>query len=224
MYLIVFVCLWRTFLRWSGSVACHFMLISFSQRAITIVVVAAFISFSSIWTTIWPDCWIRPHRRLCSRRPTKSGSWRNFWADCITVTPRVSFTGISKVPLFSFVFFFFFALCLSLSFGRFVYTHLFYCCFVCAGSNLLISNDGHLKLADFGLARQVDATHAKPDAPLTNRVITLWYRPPELLLGATQYGPEIDMWSVGYALCLCLWFGFAVCLCVCVCWVCCCSV
>jgi cyclin-dependent kinase 12/13 len=34
-------------------------------------------------------------------------------------------------------------------------------------------------------------------APLTNRVITLWYRPPELLLGATSYGPSVDMWSVG---------------------------
>lgn len=28
-------------------------------------------------------------------------------------------------------------------------------------------------------------------------MITLWYRPPELLLGATKYGPEIDLWSVG---------------------------
>eukprot|EP00873_Tetraselmis_striata_P033443 jgi/Tetstr1/453707/TSEL_040663.t1 len=60
------------------------------------------------------------------------------------------------------------------------------------GSNLLIDNGGRLKLADFGLARNVEeALH------LTNRTITLWYRPPELLLGAEQYGPEVDMWSVG---------------------------
>jgi len=62
------------------------------------------------------------------------------------------------------------------------------------GSNLLINNDGHLKLADFGLARAYD--NEKQHA-YTNRVITLWYRPPELLLGATMYGPAIDMWSAG---------------------------
>uniref|UniRef100_A0A7S2CHM1 Protein kinase domain-containing protein n=1 Tax=Haptolina brevifila TaxID=156173 RepID=A0A7S2CHM1_9EUKA len=62
------------------------------------------------------------------------------------------------------------------------------------GSNLLISNDGQLKLADFGLARAYD--NEKPKV-YTNRVITLWYRPPELLLGATAYGPPIDMWSAG---------------------------
>lgn len=32
---------------------------------------------------------------------------------------------------------------------------------------------------------------------MTNRVITLWYRPPELLLGSTAYGPAVDMWGVG---------------------------
>jgi len=50
-------------------------------------------------------------------------------------------------------------------------------------------------LADFGLARD---THARTRSPnYTNRVITLWYRPPELLLGATKYGAEVDMWSAG---------------------------
>eukprot|EP00242_Pyramimonas_sp_CCMP2087_P006856 CAMPEP_0198218084 /NCGR_PEP_ID=MMETSP1445-20131203/67268_1 /TAXON_ID=36898 /ORGANISM="Pyramimonas sp., Strain CCMP2087" /LENGTH=361 /DNA_ID=CAMNT_0043894975 /DNA_START=240 /DNA_END=1322 /DNA_ORIENTATION=- len=62
------------------------------------------------------------------------------------------------------------------------------------GSNLLIDNKGVLKLADFGLARPWAQENANA---LTNRVITLWYRPPELLLGANKYGPEIDMWSVG---------------------------
>ncbi|GLT32173.1 hypothetical protein SLA2020_068590 [Shorea laevis] len=61
-------------------------------------------------------------------------------------------------------------------------------------SNLLIDNEGNLKLADFGLARTFSSHH---NANLTNRVITLQYRPPELLLGATQYGPAVDMWSVG---------------------------
>ena len=35
------------------------------------------------------------------------------------------------------------------------------------------------------------------DPMYTNRVVTLWYRPPELLLGATFYGAEIDAWAVG---------------------------
>ncbi|KAK3340090.1 kinase-like domain-containing protein [Neurospora tetraspora] len=61
-------------------------------------------------------------------------------------------------------------------------------------SNLLLNNRGQLKIADFGMARYV------PDPPppkLTQLVVTLWYRAPELLLGAARYGPEIDMWSVG---------------------------
>ena len=31
----------------------------------------------------------------------------------------------------------------------------------------------------------------------TNRVVTLWYRPPELLLGERNYGPAVDMWGAG---------------------------
>lgn len=62
------------------------------------------------------------------------------------------------------------------------------------GSNLLIDNNGNLKIGDFGLA-----TIYEPESkqPLTSRVVTLWYRAPELLLGATDYGTGIDMWSVG---------------------------
>ncbi|KAL1555605.1 putative serine/threonine-protein kinase [Salvia divinorum] len=62
------------------------------------------------------------------------------------------------------------------------------------GSNLLINNHGILKIADFGLASYFD-NHNK--IPLTSRVVTLWYRPPELLLGATQYGVAVDLWSTG---------------------------
>lgn len=61
------------------------------------------------------------------------------------------------------------------------------------GSNLLIDNKGNLKIADFGLARTFNDDLKR----YTNRVITLWYRSPELLLGAEEYGPEVDVWSVG---------------------------
>ncbi len=64
------------------------------------------------------------------------------------------------------------------------------------GSNILVNNRGELKLADFGLAR-VFEKRKKND--YTNRVITIWYRPPELLLGTTVYGPAVDMWSAGCA-------------------------
>jgi len=59
-------------------------------------------------------------------------------------------------------------------------------------ANILVSNEGILKLADFGLARFY-AKHHQLD--YTNRVITIWYRSPELLLGETQYGPAVDIWS-----------------------------
>ncbi len=60
-------------------------------------------------------------------------------------------------------------------------------------SNLLLNNRGQLKVADFGMARYV----GDPPPKLTQLVVTLWYRAPELLLGATSYGQAIDMWSVG---------------------------
>ncbi|KAD6795722.1 hypothetical protein E3N88_06618 [Mikania micrantha] len=63
------------------------------------------------------------------------------------------------------------------------------------GSNLLIDNNGILKIADFGLANFFDSNHQ--NVALTSRVVTLWYRPPELLLGATHYGVAVDLWSTG---------------------------
>jgi len=60
-------------------------------------------------------------------------------------------------------------------------------------SNLLINRKGELKIADWGLARSWNSEMKR----LTNKVITLWYRPPELLLGCIEYTTKIDMWSVG---------------------------
>ncbi len=64
-------------------------------------------------------------------------------------------------------------------------------------ANILVSNTGELKLADFGLARFYQK-NGKQD--YTNRVITIWYRSPELLLGETQYGPAVDIWSAACVL------------------------
>ncbi|KAI9080855.1 hypothetical protein K1719_037164 [Acacia pycnantha] len=60
-------------------------------------------------------------------------------------------------------------------------------------SNLLLNNRGELKICDFGLARQ----YGSPLKTYTHLVVTLWYRAPELLLGAKQYSTAIDMWSLG---------------------------
>ncbi|KAM9256414.1 cyclin-dependent kinase 11B isoform X6 [Melanerpes formicivorus] len=60
-------------------------------------------------------------------------------------------------------------------------------------SNLLLSHSGILKVGDFGLARE----YGSPLKPYTPVVVTLWYRAPELLLGAKEYSTAIDMWSVG---------------------------
>ncbi|KAH8052891.1 protein kinase [Aureococcus anophagefferens] len=60
-------------------------------------------------------------------------------------------------------------------------------------ANLLISAAGVLKLADFGYARYV----ADPGGRMSYECCTLWYRPPELLLGAADYGPGVDAWGAG---------------------------
>ncbi len=64
-------------------------------------------------------------------------------------------------------------------------------------NNLLISSDGVLKIADFGLARDFGDAPDLVTKPLTVQVVTLWYRAPELLLAMSDYGPGIDIWAVG---------------------------
>ncbi|ETO09406.1 protein kinase Crk2, partial [Reticulomyxa filosa] len=53
--------------------------------------------------------------------------------------------------------------------------------------------EGQLKLADFGLARAFGI----PVRSLTHEVVTLWYRPPDVLMGSKHYNTSVDMWSVG---------------------------
>jgi len=59
--------------------------------------------------------------------------------------------------------------------------------------NLLVNSKGAIKLADFGLARMFSI----PLQAYTHEVVTLWYRAPEILLGAKTYGNAIDVWSLG---------------------------
>ncbi|KAG8887765.1 serine/threonine protein kinase, CMGC, CDC2/CDK sub [Tulasnella sp. 332] len=63
-------------------------------------------------------------------------------------------------------------------------------------ANLLISNTGELKIADFGLARPTSREWASKRG-YTNCVVTRWYRPPELLMGAVEYSGAVDMWGIG---------------------------
>lgn len=73
---------------------------------------------------------------------------------------------------------------------------------------VLLDSHYRLKLADFGLARSLEPPLLDQMEPssssstgsmqdLTNKVITLWYRPPEILLGAVHYGCAVDVWSAG---------------------------
>jgi cyclin-dependent kinase 1 len=59
--------------------------------------------------------------------------------------------------------------------------------------NLLITRDGTIKVADFGLGRAFGV----PVRVYTHEVVTLWYRAPEVLLGSSRYSCPIDIWSLG---------------------------
>jgi serine/threonine protein kinase len=59
---------------------------------------------------------------------------------------------------------------------------------------ILMNNRGEIKIADFGMARYFGDP---PPPKMTQLVVTLWYRAPELLLGTENYGKPIDIWSIG---------------------------
>jgi len=61
--------------------------------------------------------------------------------------------------------------------------------------NLLVNSNCDLKICDFGLSRTIE--YQERTGNMTDYVATRWYRAPELLLAAKEYGPSVDMWSVG---------------------------
>ena len=63
--------------------------------------------------------------------------------------------------------------------------------------NLLVNSNCDLRICDFGLARANTNTLMTPSAQLTDYIATRWYRAPEVILSWAQYGPSIDVWSVG---------------------------
>ena len=70
------------------------------------------------------------------------------------------------------------------------------------GANILLTRDHVVKIADFGLARRVPfvGLDVRPQLTPGNRVVTLWYRAPELLLNEKTYDEKVDMWSAGAVL------------------------
>ena len=67
--------------------------------------------------------------------------------------------------------------------------------------NILVSKDCQLRITDFGLARFMDDQTKRGEnevSPMTQYVVTRWYRPPELLLAPKlPYGEAVDLWSIG---------------------------
>ena len=57
----------------------------------------------------------------------------------------------------------------------------------------MLSEDGEPVIADFGLSRVI----SQPLREYTNEVMTLHYRPPELVFGEKKYSIGVDLWALG---------------------------
>lgn len=70
-------------------------------------------------------------------------------------------------------------------------------------ANIFVRKDGLLKIGDLGLSRGIDLEDdsleplRQPDEKLTEYVVTRWWRAPEVFLTPSQYGPPVDVWSIG---------------------------
>ena len=58
--------------------------------------------------------------------------------------------------------------------------------------NILLDNSKDVKLIDFDLARVIDK-----EKPMSRGVATIYYRPPEIFMGDTNYSMSVDIWSLG---------------------------
>lgn len=68
------------------------------------------------------------------------------------------------------------------------------------GLKSIIRADNSLKICDFGFSRQLPQNYRGPKlegGKMSDYVATRWYRSPELLLGYSDYGQEVDMWAIG---------------------------
>lgn len=65
---------------------------------------------------------------------------------------------------------------------------------------MFLHSDGQVKLGDFNLSRRIHPEELGLVQHFSRNIVTLWYRPPELLVdrhGTSRYGAEVDMWSLG---------------------------
>ena len=67
-------------------------------------------------------------------------------------------------------------------------------------SNICINQDCTAKITDFGLSRVLKENKKKAPITMTDYVATRWYRPPEILLGASNYSFSVDIWAFGCVL------------------------
>lgn len=71
--------------------------------------------------------------------------------------------------------------------------------------NILYSNDGTVKLADFGCVRNLRYREEDDEQVLSDYISTRWYRAPELLLGKNYYNDDGEFISMEYDFAVDIW-------------------